>query len=289
MIDGWRGWQPGVPLLDGRVALVAGGGRGIGEACSRILAASGAAVAVLDVIPERAEEVAKRIVDSGGRAAPVIADLRIGADCQRAVDDAVRALGALDILVNVAGGMRSADADWVPLKKWTTEQWDAIVHMNLRYVFWMARAAIPEMEKRGGGSIVSIASISGVAGSPMHSAYGAAKAGLIHLTKTLAAELGRSRIRVNAASPGTARTPASMEGRTPEQIATADALQRKITPLGRPGIPEDLARAVLFFASPMAEFISGQMILVDGGVSTKFPFAIRGTDSSMVGVIRPEI
>src|SRR6185436_1761812 len=126
----------------------------------------------------------------------------------------------------------------------TTEEWDAIVHLNLRYVFWLCRGVIPHMEARGGGSIVSVTSISGVFGAPNHSAYGAAKAGLIHLTKTLAVEYGRMGIRVNAVSPGACLTPASgMDELTGAAIG-------KTLPLKRVGRPDDIARAMLFFASP---------------------------------------
>jgi NAD(P)-dependent dehydrogenase (short-subunit alcohol dehydrogenase family) len=132
------------------------------------------------------------------------------------------------------------------------------------------------METRGGGSIVSVTSISGVFGAPNHSAYGAAKAGLIHLTKTLALECGRSGIRVNAVSPGAIATPATQATMSDERFRTL----AETTPLQRAGRPEDIARAVLFFASPMSEYITGQMLLVDGGVGSKFPLGGIGTHIS---------
>jgi 3-oxoacyl-[acyl-carrier protein] reductase len=268
-------WQPGDPLLAGKVALVAGGGRGIGEATSRILASAGAAVAVVDVEPERARSVSAAIAASGARSIPLVVDLRDEEQCLRAVEDTVTALGGLDVLVNVAGGM-SQVAEWRHLEHWTTEDWDAVVDLNLRYVFWLCRAAIPHMRRRGGGSIVSVASISGVFGSPNHSAYGAAKAGLIQLTKTLALECGRFRIRVNAVSPGAIATPATEATMSAERRGTL----ARATPLQRPGAPEDIARAVLFFASPMSDYVTGQMLLVDGGIAAKFPLGGVGTDPS---------
>jgi 3-oxoacyl-[acyl-carrier protein] reductase len=271
----WSGWSPDVPLLADKVAMIAGGGRGIGEATTRILSAAGAAVAVVDLEAERAEGVAASLTESGARAIPIVADLRDEAAAQGALDTTVAELGGLDVLANVAGGMHQYGT-WQHTHHWSTEQWDAIVHLNLRYVFWLCRGAIPIMEARGGGSIVSVTSISGVFGSPNHSAYGAAKAGLIHLTKTLAVEYGRSGIRANAVSPGAIVTPATMSTMSEERVATLSAT----TPLQRPGRPEDIARAILFLASPMAEYITGQMILVDGGVNAKFPLGGVGTHIS---------
>jgi 3-oxoacyl-[acyl-carrier protein] reductase len=271
----WRGWQPGVPLLDGKVAVIAGGGGGIGEATTRILAAAGAAVAVVDIDRERTEAVSASVASSGGRARAVIADLRDEAACDAALARVTDELGGIDVLANVAGGMQQF-VEWLPLREWTTEAWDTIVHLNLRYVFWLCRAVIPTMEARGGGSIVNVASISGVFGSPNHSAYGAAKAGLMQLTKTLALECGRVGIRVNAVSPGAIVTPATSPNMSEDRLTTLS----RTTPLQRPGQPEDIARAILFFASPIAEYVTGQMLLVDGGVSAKFPFYASGSDPS---------
>lgn len=273
--DARAGWHPGDPLLADQAALVAGGGRGIGEATSRMLAAAGASVAVLDVEADRAGAVAASLRADGATAIPLVADLRDEHAVTVAVDTVVRALGGIDVLVNVAGGMTDL-AEWRHLEHWSTDEWDRVVHLNLRYVFWLCRAVIPVMTRRGGGSIVSVASISGVFGAPNHSAYGAAKAGLIHLTKTLAVENGRSGIRVNAVSPGAVATPATEATMSPERRATLAAA----TPLQRPGSPDDIARAVLYFASPMSEYVTGQMLLVDGGVGSKFPLGGVGTDIS---------
>jgi 3-oxoacyl-[acyl-carrier protein] reductase len=265
-------WRPGDPLLEGKIAIIAGGGRGIGEATTRLLSAAGAAVAVLDLERDRAEGVAKSLQSEGATAIPLVLDLRDEEQCREAVETTAAELGGVDVLANVAGGMQQY-GEWKHLEYWSTEEWDMIVHLNLRYVFWMCRAAIPHMKTRGGGSIVSVTSISGVYGSANHSAYGAAKAGLIHLTKTLAAEYGMEGIRVNAVSPGAIFTIAS--GMDEESGAV---LGRNI-PLQRPGEPEDIARAILYFASPMSDYVSGQMLLVDGGVSAKFAFPAQGNAS----------
>jgi 3-oxoacyl-[acyl-carrier protein] reductase len=268
------GWQPGDPLLDGKVAVVAGGGRGIGEATSLMLSAAGASVAVLDLEPDRARDTAAYLRGRGAKAIPLIADLRDEKQCGRAVEQVIAELGRVDVLANVAGGMQQY-GEWKHLEHWSTAEWDMIIQINLRYVFWLCRAVLPNMVANGGGSIVNVTSISGVFGSPNHSAYGAAKAGLIHLTKTLAVEYGRSGIRVNAVSPGATATPANnnMEG------PVRDVLGRN-TPLRRPGEPDDIARAILYFASPMSEQVTGQMLLVDGGVASKFPLPAMGTDRS---------
>lgn len=268
-------WQPGDPLLAGRVALVAGGGRGIGEATVRTFAAAGAAVGVLDVEAERAEAVAASLRSGGAMAIPLVADLRDEDACATAVDTMTTELGGVDVLANVAGGMTN-QAEWRHLEHWSTEEWDRVLHLNLRYVFWLCRAAIPVMTGRGGGSIVNVTSISGVFGAPNHSAYGAAKAGLIHLTRTLAVEYGRSGIRVNAVSPGAVATPATDATMSAERRATLAGA----TPLQRPGRPDDIARAVLYFASPMSDYVTGQMLLVDGGIGAKFPLGGVGTHPS---------
>jgi 3-oxoacyl-[acyl-carrier protein] reductase len=267
------GWQPGDPLLDGKVAVVAGGGRGIGEATSLMLGHAGAAVAVVDLEAARAEDVAATLRADGRVAAPIVADLRDEDGCAHAIAAAADELGQVDVLANVAGGMQQY-GEWKHLEHWATAEWDMIVQINLRYVFWLCRAVLPRMVEQGGGTIVNVTSISGVFGSPNHSAYGAAKAGLIHLTKTLAIEYGRSGIRVNAVSPGATATPANNN-----LDAGRDTLGRN-TPTGRSGEPDDIARAILYFASPMSDQVTGQMLLVDGGVGSKFPLPAQGSDPS---------
>lgn len=267
MAEEWGGWLPDPTLLKGQVAVIAGGAAGIGAATTRILAAAGATVVVIDNDRERTEEVAKGVASAGGTSRALIADLRDERACAGAIESAASEFGGMDILANVAGGMHK-HAEWRPLREWTTESWDSIVHLNLRYVFWACRAALPAMEARGRGAIVNVTSIAGLFGCPDQSAYGAAKAGLINLTKTLAVECGPSRIRVNAVSPGVVLTPAALATMPEERRASLS----EATPVGELCRPEDIARAVLFFASPMAEHITGQMVVVDGGVGVKFPY-----------------
>jgi NAD(P)-dependent dehydrogenase (short-subunit alcohol dehydrogenase family) len=276
MMTEWNGWLPGGGphdgLLKGQAALVAGGAGGIGEAVSRILAAAGAAIVVADFDAAKAAQVIESIKAAGGSASAVAADLRDEASVREAVDAAARAQGGgFDILANIAGGMH-AHAPWAPLTETTTESWDAVTQINLRYVFWTCRAAIPVLEERGGGAIVNVGSVAALSASPGQSAYGAGKAAVLQLTKTLAVECGPAKIRVNAVSPGVTLTPPARKALASE---TGDAY-RAATPLRALGVPEDIARAVLFFASPMSAHITGQDLTVDGGISANFPYAGLG-------------
>lgn len=255
-------------LLAGKVALVAGGASGIGEATSRLLSASGAAVAVLDFDGEAASRLAKEIEAGGGTAVAIEADLRDEQQVARGVSEAAAPWGGFDILANIAGGM-SRHAKWKKLRDWDTATWDTIVHINLRYVFWTCRAAIPVLEARGGGSIVNVASVAGLFASPDQAPYGAAKAAVVSLTKTLAVELGPLGIRVNAVSPGVTMT-AAAQAEVPEEMKAKIV---GVTPRGRLGRPEDIARSILFFASPLADFVTGQLLAVEGGVGVNFPYA----------------
>ena len=264
-------------LLEGKAAIVAGGGGGgIGAQTSRVLAQAGAAVAVVDVDAQRAEQMRKEIEASGDRALAIAADLREPAAADAIVERVRAEFGRIDVLANVAGGMHQF-AQWQPMAGWSEEAWDRIVSINLRYIFLLSRRVIPVMIDQGtGGAIVNVTSISGVFGAPNHAAYGAAKAGLIHLTKSLCLEYGRFGIRCNAVSPGAIETQATASAMTEERRAT----MAQAIPLQRAGVPNDIAQAVLFFASPMSAYVSGQMLLVDGGVSTRFPLGTPGGEPS---------
>lgn len=258
-------------LLDGKVAIVAGGGGGgIGAQTSRVLAAAGAAVAVVDIEAERAEQLREEIEARGGRARAITADVREQSGVAAITEATLAAFGRIDVLANVAGGMQQ-HAKWQPLAHWDEEAWEKILAINLRYVFLLSRAVIPVMIEQGsGGAIVNITSISGVFGAPNHAPYGVAKAGLIHLTKSMCLEYGRYGIRCNAVSPGVIATAAIAGAVSDEENAE---MWRSI-PLERAGTPDDIAQAVLFFASELSAYVSGQMLLVDGGVSSRFPLGL---------------
>lgn len=265
-------------LLQGKRALVIGGGRGIGRAVSQTLGRAGARVGVVDLEPDRARSVADEIGEPGS-AIPLVADVRETADVERVVAEACAELGGIDVLVTVVGG-HNAFAPWQPTHESSEEQWDLITGVNLRYVFVVARAVLRVMLDQGqGGSLVYIGSVSGMAGAPNHSAYGAAKAGVIHFAKSLALEYGRHGIRVNVVSPGAVLTPAVADALTPR----AQARMGETIPLGRPATPEDIARAVLFFASPLAGYVTGQVLAVDGGATARFPLSAPGAHPSEAG------
>ena len=251
--------------LSGRNALViGGGGGGIGRAITRGLAAAGSAVAVADADPDRADEAAAEVAATGIRSVGLAGDVRSGADVDRFVSDAARELGELDVLVTVVGG-QLAFVPASPLHELTDEDWDLMFDVNLRYVARAVRAGLRVFLAQGrGGTIVSVGSITGHVGSPMQAAYGAAKAGLASLARSVAAEYSRDGIRMNVVSCGPIATPVARAA----QAGTTDWV-----PMGRPGESREVAGAVVFLASPLSGYISGQSLVVDGGASAVGPFA----------------
>ena len=235
--------------LEGRTALVTGGGSGIGRAIARRFAAEGAAVVVADLVGERAEAVAAEI---GGEA--VQADVTAAADVARMVD----AAGAIDVLVNNAGGGTADDVLEI-----SEEAWDGDVELNLKSAFLCSKAALPGMIERGRGVIVNITSVNGMAFFA-NEPYSAAKAGMISLTRSMAVRYGRDGVRVVAIAPGTIRSPLWQE-RVDKEPAIFERLVRWY-PLRRVGEPEDVANAAAFLASDDASWISGEVLRVDGGL-----------------------
>ena len=222
-------------------------------------------MAVADLDLAGAEEVAAAIGRAGGEAASFRVDVRETADIEALLTEVEDALGPPDVLVNNVGGSHRFVGRKSVLE-YTEADWDLIVDLNLRYVFVSCRAALPSLVASGrGGAIVNICSIIGseISG-PMRSAYGAAKAGVKHLTQTLAVECGPHGIRVNSVSPGHIQTGV---------VAGATAMRPADTvPLGRHGEPEEVAAAVLFLASDLASYVNGEDIVVDGGSSRVSPF-----------------
>ncbi len=244
--------------LEDKVAIVAGGGRGIGRSTSLILAEAGANMVVVDVEKDRAKAVVSEIKAMGKKAIPVIADVRDSKQVDKVVKTAVDKFGQIDILANIIGL-----ASWAPAIEMPEEVWDGDLVMNLKYVWLCSRAVARVMvEQNRKGSIVNIGSISGMTAAPSHVAYGAAKAGIVGLTRSLAVEWAKYYIRVNTVAPGSMKTPRIVEmlSGSPE----IDEAQRKRIPLQRWGTTEDIAKAVLFFASDLSDYITGQVITVDG-------------------------
>ena len=234
--------------LEGKQALVTGGSRGIGRAIALELAEAGASVVVgYRTGREEAEEVAK---EAGGRA--IQADVSSAEEATRLVVEA----GELDVLVNNAGLTRDG-----LLARMPDEDWRNVIETNLSSVFYTCRAAARPMMKRRGGAIVNISSVVGLHGNPGQTNYAASKAGIIGLTKALARELGGRGVRANVVAPGYITSRLTDE--IPEEMR---ALMLQNTPLGRLGDPENVAGAVRFLCSDAAAFITGEVLLVDGGL-----------------------
>ena len=244
--------------LSGKSAIVTGSASGIGREIALTLAADGASVTVADRNLEGAEAVVGQIVESGGTARATLVDVTDSGQVDAAVEGTAAAYGSVDILVNVAGfGFNS------PIVDMREEDWDLVLGVNLKGQFLCARAAARRMIQQGnGGRIVNIASTAANNARYAGGAYCAAKAGVVQLTKVLALELGEYGITVNAVGPGFTETPATVES---SDEYRANFLAQ--VPAGRPGRTSDIANAVLFLASPSAEYVSGQAIYVDGGYS----------------------
>ena len=239
-------------LLEGKRAVVTGGASGIGEAVVRRFIAEGARVAIFDVNSERAGAVAR---ETGAEAHVV--DVADAAAARKAMDSAVDALGGLDVLVNNAGVSHVR-----PLHATRDEDWRRMIDVNLAGVFYLTRAVVPLM-RESGGVIVNNASASGVQPTRGEGAYSAAKAGVIALTQSAALEYGPA-VRVNCVSPGLIRTPMSEA-----LFANPDVLEpvRRATPLRRAGTSEEIADVILFLASDLSRYMTGQNLVVDGGMT----------------------
>lgn len=246
--------------LAGKRALVTGAGIGIGQGIAAEFARQGAAVALHYAHSAAgAEETAADIRAQGGTATTIAADLSRASECIRVVDAAAEFLGGLDILVNNSGvTFRSDILDIAP------EQFDNVFHINIRAQFFCAQQAIRWMEKAGAGSILNLTSIHAFAGVPGYAVYAATKGAIIAFTRELAIELIPRRIRVNAVAPGHVEVPRHLANPNYSR-----EYGESIVPWGRVGTPEDIARAATFFVSDAADFITGQVLYVDGGTTAK--------------------
>ncbi|MGW5753599.1 SDR family NAD(P)-dependent oxidoreductase [Nocardia rhamnosiphila] len=251
--------------LDGRVVIVSGaGGGGIGTAVTRLVARTGATVLGVSRGAENLAKHVEPLAGEGLRVIPVRADAATDEGVATVLEAARRAEGELYGLVNIAGG--AAPATWMPATRVTREDWRALFHQNLESMFFMSQAVAAEIRREGRpGSIVSLSSISGLNTAPFHIAYGTAKAALVAATRTLAVELALCDIRVNAIAPGVTETPAS--GTYVDEDAGRD---RTAIAMGRRGRPEEQAGAVLFLLSQLSSYITGQTLLVDGGLNLKW-------------------
>lgn len=252
------------PLNGMNALVIGGGGDGIGRGISRAFAAAGAAVAIADIDPDRARAAAEELTESGAHALALVGDVRSRADVDGFVARTTAEFGGLDTLVTVVGG-QVAFVPAVRLHDMSDEDWDLAYEMNLRYVARAARAAIRTFLAQGkGGSIVSVGSITGVMAAPMQAGYGAAKAGLASLAKTVAAEYAGDGIRMNVVACGAIATAVANSAQAADGIAEI--------PMGRLGVPDDAAAAVVYLASPLSSYVTGQSLVVDGGVTVRGPF-----------------
>ena len=263
--------MPETPLpklldLTGQAAIVTGGAKGIGQGIARRLAEAGASVLVADMDEATARTTAQEIVASGGKAQALRADVSDGDSVRGMVEAAVAAFGRLDILVNNAGIF-----PFSPALQTTEELWDRVLGVNLKGVFLCSQAAARQMASQGpGGRIVNIASIDALHPTGNLAHYDASKGGVVMLTKALALEFAAVGIRVNAIAPGGIQTPGSQAATAamlPQGVnleALAAAFTARI-PLKRMGDPDDIARAVLFFATPLSDYATGALLVVDGG------------------------
>lgn len=242
--------------LNGRVALVTGGGRGIGRAVALKLASSGADIAVSDILTAEAAAVAEEVKALGRQAVALTADVSISEDVTRMVAEAKEALGKVDILVNNAGIARDG-----LLLRMTDEDWDKVIAVDLRSVFLCTRAVLRDMTRQRWGRIINISSVSGLAGNPGQANYAAAKAGIIGFTRTIAKEMASRSITVNAIAPGLIDTGLAHELTEQQRQAFVSGI-----PMGYLGTAEDIAGAVAFLASTDAGYITGQVLAVDGGM-----------------------
>jgi len=249
--------------LKGQVAIITGGGRGIGRAIALGLAREGAQVAVLDILKDNATAVGREIEAMGVKGLALGVDLTRRAEVDRAVADTLAQFGQLDIVVNNAG--------WDKLELFLDseeETWEKILAINFKSILYVCKAALPSMVQRGSGKVINIASDAGRVGSTGEAVYAGTKGAIIAFSKTLAREMARHRITVNVVCPGLTETPLlqGIRAQSPKTEKVIEAVTRAI-PLGRVGQPEDIAGAVVYLASPAADFVTGQTLSVSGGLT----------------------
>ena len=249
--------NPDNVLLNGKTAIVTGGGAGIGRGIAKTFVAFGARVAIFERDPERAAQVAAELEADGGEVLGLEVDVRDAEAVERAVVQAADRFGGIDILVNNAGGVFAA-----PFLETNEKGWDALHRANLKHIYHCTQIVARRMVTQGrGGSLINVVSIEGVRAAPLYATYAAAKAGAINFTKTLALELAPHGIRVNALAPDICLT----EGLRTLMDEASQERARLTIPLGRLGEPEDLGGVAAFLASDLARYLTGETLHVDGG------------------------
>jgi len=254
--------------LESKVALITGGGSGIGRACAEMFAREGARVAVSDISLERAQATTQFVTSHGGEAIAISGDVSVGDDAQNMVSATVEKFGKLDVLVNSAGvSARNA----MPKGSSPEEVWDKVIDVNLKGTYMVSWHAMPEMAKSGGGSIINLSSIMGLVGYPVgmgggFNPYNPSKGGVLQFTRNLAIDSASKNVRVNCICPGYVETDL-----TSALTKDAEALSRLETlhPIGRLGQPEEIAYVALYLASDESGFVTGTPLVVDGGYTAQ--------------------
>jgi NAD(P)-dependent dehydrogenase (short-subunit alcohol dehydrogenase family) len=249
--------------LTGKVVVITGAASGIGRATALLFAREGASLVVGDINEHGARETISSINEDGlGRATFVHTNVSQAVSMETLMDAAAADFGGIDILVNNAGAQRSGS-----VTDFAESDWDLLMEINPKSCFFGAKYAVPHLRKRGGGVIINVASLAGLKGGPGMTAYSASKGAIVAFSKALAAELAPDGIRVNAMCPGWIDTPFNqsaidfMGGR-----AAQEAVISQIVPLGRQGVPEEIAQGLLFLASEASSYMTGQALVIDGGV-----------------------
>ena len=252
--------------FSGKIVIVTGGAQGMGRSAALAFAREGASVAVADVDEQAGAKTVSDMAGSEGRGIVIVADMGVSADCRRVVEETVSTFGGVDVVFNNVGIQPAESyADAVDLPE---ETWDRIIAVNLKSRFLMAKYAIPHMRERGGGVIVDNASVQGLQSMPGVSAYAASKGGDLSLVRQLSLDFARDNIRVLAVCPGTIDTPMARMAAlsTGRDVESELRDYGKTHPLGRIGMPEEVANVVLFLASDRASFMTGEYVCVDGGM-----------------------
>jgi NAD(P)-dependent dehydrogenase (short-subunit alcohol dehydrogenase family) len=249
-----------VRALEGKIAIITGAGSGVGRATANLFAKNGSAVVVVDLIPDRVNQVVAEIKASGGNAIGMATDLSLKTEVDRMVDDALKFFGKVDVLCNNAGIMDGVR----PVADTSDEVWEKVMNINLNAPFWASRRVIPSMLKQGGGVIINTASVAGLFGGIAGAAYTVSKHALIGLTQNIAAYYGTKGIRCNAMALGGVNTAIGLGPGQPNPLGL-EHLNKVAAMIPRMAEPNEIAELALFLASARSSYVNGSCIVIDGG------------------------